>query len=643
MFRFIITIILTIIGNGLISAAVTFLPKVEILGKQFYIYETKKGDSIYGVAVSNGWDQDLIKKYNPELKSPYSKGESIYYPVENSDTHQNANTGSVSQLTHYIEANETVYGISKKYGVSPEEIYKLNPGSEYGIKAGNTLIIPTGPGSLQDENKIVHKIKEGETLYGLAQRYNTRVEDIMRDNLGISEINFKAGDEIKITPNSRKKNLIKETVEETEIVSFETYKVGKNDTWGSIASKKGIDEDVLKSTNSKVKSLEKGTEITIPTTRTRNVEKLVPEIDPRESSPEGRMEIFEEIQKESPHLQKNGKVKSAIVLSDPESNKDMEFLRGFLTAVNEVKRDGNKISVKVINGTDNENVIIEKLNEFEPDIIFNTSDKNIPEYLQNFSQENICYLVDVFDTKGEGFKENNMEIQLLTPSEYFNSSIGKYIEKLTEGNTKFMIAGESENGDSLLESLISIMDPSGVETISINEIKDYDTESINKVIIYGTPTKKADVKNLLGEIIELRYKSPATEIITIGRPSWITLISELGESFSETSTLIPSRFYFDSSEFDSKEFINDYSYLFGHTPLKSYPVYGASGYDTAKFFINAMIKTGGNLRQSKNIPRVKTLQNDYLLYQDNDKGYYNPIVYILKYNQNGTVDKIELK
>ena len=39
-------------------------------------------------------------------------------------------------FTHTIEQGETVYAIATMYGVTPEAIYKLNPGSREGIKAG---------------------------------------------------------------------------------------------------------------------------------------------------------------------------------------------------------------------------------------------------------------------------------------------------------------------------------------------------------------------------------------------------------------------------------------------------------------------------------------------------------------------------
>ena len=45
-------------------------------------------------------------------------------------------------FSHTIERGQTVYAIATMYGVSTEDIYRLNPDSRNGIKAGDTLLIP---------------------------------------------------------------------------------------------------------------------------------------------------------------------------------------------------------------------------------------------------------------------------------------------------------------------------------------------------------------------------------------------------------------------------------------------------------------------------------------------------------------------
>ena len=71
---------------------------------------------------------------------------------------------------HTIERGQTVYAIATMYGVTPDDIYRLNPDSKEGIKAGATLKIPQrdivgGTAKKQDGNYIFHTIQPKETRY----------------------------------------------------------------------------------------------------------------------------------------------------------------------------------------------------------------------------------------------------------------------------------------------------------------------------------------------------------------------------------------------------------------------------------------------------------------------------------------------
>ncbi|MDE7109829.1 MAG: LysM peptidoglycan-binding domain-containing protein, partial [Muribaculaceae bacterium] len=63
------------------AAAEPELPKVEILGKEYYYHEIKKGESIYGIAKQHGWDLDELVRLNPTTASDMAKGSRLYYPT----------------------------------------------------------------------------------------------------------------------------------------------------------------------------------------------------------------------------------------------------------------------------------------------------------------------------------------------------------------------------------------------------------------------------------------------------------------------------------------------------------------------------------------------------------------------------------
>ena len=68
---------------------------------------------------------------------------------------------------HIVAKGETLYRISLNYGVTIEDICRLNPHAAQSIRVGEKLIIPMDQTSDNSPNKntpIYHKVEMGETL-----------------------------------------------------------------------------------------------------------------------------------------------------------------------------------------------------------------------------------------------------------------------------------------------------------------------------------------------------------------------------------------------------------------------------------------------------------------------------------------------
>ena len=89
------------------------------------------------------------------------------------------------------------------------------------------------------------------------------MEDIFRENPGVSEKNFKAGSTIRIMANANVHRIKTETVEAEKLDSFGTYKAKSNESWEGIARRLGVDVDDLKEINPEVE-LKKNTIIAVP-------------------------------------------------------------------------------------------------------------------------------------------------------------------------------------------------------------------------------------------------------------------------------------------------------------------------------------------------------------------------------------------
>ena len=103
---------------------------------------------------------------------------------------------SDSYFLHTITKGQSLYSIASMYNVTTADIIKLNPGSSEQIKAGERLKIPQkNAGSGQ---QTFHTIQAGETLYKLTQRYGVTAQHICKANPGLSAENFRIGQVIVI-------------------------------------------------------------------------------------------------------------------------------------------------------------------------------------------------------------------------------------------------------------------------------------------------------------------------------------------------------------------------------------------------------------------------------------------------------------
>lgn len=121
----------------------TNLPKTIVAGHEFYYYETGANESIYDIAAKLGVTKDYIVNNNPNAADGIESGMILYFPIDDeSSKTQSAVTGQTSSQIHVVEQGQTLYGLAKQYGVTIDELIAANPGSENGIKIGQKLNIP---------------------------------------------------------------------------------------------------------------------------------------------------------------------------------------------------------------------------------------------------------------------------------------------------------------------------------------------------------------------------------------------------------------------------------------------------------------------------------------------------------------------
>ena len=119
-------------------------------------------------------------------------------------------TNSSTFIQHRVVQGETLYGLARKYDVSVNDINDENKQLlSDGLKIGQIIVIPTIGNTVSNEvvhstnreSIIKHKVEPKETLYGLSKRYNVSVEDILSQNKEVKEKGLQIGQTITIKTN----------------------------------------------------------------------------------------------------------------------------------------------------------------------------------------------------------------------------------------------------------------------------------------------------------------------------------------------------------------------------------------------------------------------------------------------------------
>ena len=105
-------------------------------------------------------------------------------------------------ILHRVEEKETLYSLSKRYRVEIDDIIAINPSSEFGLNIGEILKVPVAVKTVPAEDgRITHKVQPKETLYSISKKYEVTPEDIKKWNR-ISTNILDIGQELIIYPTS---------------------------------------------------------------------------------------------------------------------------------------------------------------------------------------------------------------------------------------------------------------------------------------------------------------------------------------------------------------------------------------------------------------------------------------------------------
>ena len=271
---------------------------------------------------------------------------------------------------HTVQAGETLYGLSKTYGVGEKVILENNPSIARGLKTAENIKIPfvadvPEPKSDKKLRKTFdfHFVSKGETLYAISRQYEIPVKTLLEDNPNLDPLHMRLGERILI----RRKQIGSEDEAGTK-EQWEEYRQSLNsvaeegtayhivhpgETFYSLSRRFGITEAEFSALNGGLKpaDLKAGAMVKIPALEAGQIPEGADSLQRQDSVPETGQQV---VQIDFRALRAGDPLDVALLLplatgGEPNGNY-LEFYQGFLLGLDSVKlKYGRSVNVDLYN------------------------------------------------------------------------------------------------------------------------------------------------------------------------------------------------------------------------------------------------------------------------------------------------------
>ena len=190
----------------------------DIIVDKFIYHEVVPKETLYSIVKSFNVTSEDLNKNNPFLRENGLRiGQVIKIPLSINDTELKAKEANTQP--YLVKAKETKYSISKKFGISIDYLEELNPKiAENGLQIDDVIIVPIEAIEPVDDEFLIYEVQKLETMYSITRKFGITEEEMLALNPEVSG-GIKEGMLIKV-PNlliSGKPLFIDNIPEDTEL------------------------------------------------------------------------------------------------------------------------------------------------------------------------------------------------------------------------------------------------------------------------------------------------------------------------------------------------------------------------------------------------------------------------------------------
>ena len=615
--------------------------KIILEGKVYYIHIVKEKETLYGISRAYNVSQKVIATENPDVFAGLQVGMVLKIPSE-PVVDESAEIRETDEYFHHVvQEGETLYFLSRKYGIDVVEIERANPEVRITeMQVNQVLKIPKRKKPSEREvfpadSFIYHYVKAGETLYSLSVNYDVSIEEIKELNPELRWGELQYDEYIKIP---RRTDTLAGVVD-IQADSLMTDTMAQDiDTlgipfWSEVKWRRIRPEPVRGSIK---------------------VAMLLPlylfwdETD--------TLDLLEMDEEEV--LKKEDEDKKLMI--NPRIIGYLEFYEGALLAIDELQKEGYSITLSVFDterSRQRTQEIIRKRKMEDMDLIIGPVNFWNLEIVAEFAQQHEIPMVSPFSSDKQIVQYNPFVFQV-TPS--YDVEFKSWAEYISDYYDKTIIV--VHDGDSTEyhrvqflkdEIFEKISEKADLEDVIFKEVVMNDSVYVDmshvltqdgENLVVVPSENEAYVSNVISP---LYYLLDEYEIEVAGMPQWNKFRNIDLVYFHKLKMSYFTSFYVDYDKREMKEFIRKFREIYHTEPYRVYPRgYNLSvyGYDLVSAFVKAISEYGQHIIYFADEMDADPILGPYKFERVNDfGGHINAYISIIKYLPDLNIQQVEME
>ncbi len=495
---------------------------------------------------------------------------------------------------------------------------------------------------LQAQTNVVrHTVQKGETLYSLSRRYGVTVDVIKQNNPELQNGGVLKTGMVVVVPSVLPAAQVPTTDQPAAVLPEAGQKpecrtmheVKRKETLYGIAKQYGITEEELEAANpdafdGKKKKLKKGTMLCIPYAKAAPVAAPVVVEQPKPY----RLAVV-----------------MPFTAEGQTGQRCVEFYRGLLMGVEEMKKNGMDIQVSAYDEpgrTRSMSVVRAHLREDAPQVLFGPI---YPDHFSDtediVAEQKDMKWVMPFSPKYDKITTNDDVFMLNPPDEFKAGFVADHLRNTFKEVRVVFLGNASQEELAFTNSLRGKLQEKSIEFDELPAGYDL-TAMIGKIsptkhtVFVPMVSKRKAAEAVLRQVAQVRDSvGSASKVALLGYPEWSATKVVSSDLLCKANTYVFMNHFYNAGEGKTRDFVSDYYKWFNVSTLKVYPNMYLLGYDSALYWLSGLKKHGDKFAgESISASYFQTKFRFSRAYDGG--GYVNACTYFVHYAPSGNVSKV---